>query len=209
MSVGLYDEALVAKLQGWTKDTQVSVVSPTESRRLFEVIADSTNDQPIQLPIIALKRVGGLHIINTGKKPLSFDGLTLDATHEIASQLNAIPISIPYQIDVYTRYLSEADEYVRNLVFNIINYPKLDIVIPYNDENYVHHSNMRLSGEVDDNSDIPERLIPGQFTRMTMRIDVDDAYLFDVRYRDVYAVELSAGMSDNAIADDLKGLKIT
>ena len=209
MSVKLYDDAFMKKLQNWTKDTVVTIVSPTETRQLFEVIADTRNDKPIQLPLLVLRRPGGFTILDASKKPLSFDGLTLDATHEKASQLNAIPISITYQLDIYTRYLHEADEYVRNLVFNIINYPKLDVVIPYNDENYVHHSNIRLAGEVEDNSDIPERLIAGQFTRMTMRIDVDDAYLFDVRYRDVYSVELSAEISDNNILDDLKGLKIT
>lgn len=207
MSVGLYDNAFLAKLQAWTKDTAVTVVSPSDSRRLFETISDTTNDSPIKLPLISLKRPGGFTILNTGKRPLSFDGATLDANYERASQLNGIPISIPYQIDVYTRYQNEADEYIRNLVFNIINYPKLDIVIPYNNENYVHHSNIRLAGEVDDNSDIPERLISGQFVRMSMRIDIDDAYLFDVRYRDVYSIEFGAEIRDD-IYEDSKEIKI-
>lgn len=207
MSVGLYDNAFLAKLQAWTKDTAVTVVSPSDSRRLFEVIADNSDDKPLKLPIISLKRPGGFTILNTGKRPLSFDGVTLDANYERASQLNGIPISIPYQIDVYTRYQNEADEYIRNLVFNIINYPKLDIVIPYNNENYIHHSNIRLAGEVDDNSDIPERLISGQFVRMSMRIDIDDAYLFDVRYRDVYSIEFGAEVRDD-IYEDSKEIKI-
>ena len=186
MSVSLYDEAILKKFQGWTKDTAVTIVSPNDSRSLFSTIIDTTNDQPLKLPIIALKRPGGFTILRTGKNPLSHNGLTLDANQELLSKLNAIPISIPYQIDVYTRYLNEADEYIRNLVFNIINYPKLDIVIPYNGENRVHYSNIRLAGDIEDNSDIPERLVPGQFTRMTMRIDVDDAYLFDVRHKKSY-----------------------
>lgn len=41
-----------------------------------------------------------------------------------------------------------------------------------------------LNNEVQDNSAIPERLIHGQFTRFTMSIKIDDAYLFDVRIRD-------------------------
>ena len=207
MSVGLYDDAFLAKLQAWTKDTAVTIVSPSDSRRLFETISDKTNDGPIKLPLISLKRPGGFTILNTGKRPLSFDGATLDANYERASQLNGIPISIPYQLDVYARYQNEADEYIRNLVFNIINYPKLDIVIPYNNENYVHHSNIRLAGEVEDNSDIPERLISGQFVRMSMRIDIDDAYLFDVRYRDVYSIEMSAEIRDDII-EDSKEIKI-
>ena len=181
MSVGLYDEAILKKFQGWTKDTAVTIVSPNDSRSLFSTIIDAQNDEPLKLPLIALKRPGGFTILRTGKNPLSHNGLTLDKNTDLVSKLNAIPISIPYQIDVYTRYQNEADEYIRNLVFNIINYPKLDIVIPYNSENRIHYSNIRLAGDVEDNSDIPERLVRGQFTRMTMRIDVDDAYLFDVR----------------------------
>lgn len=208
MSVGLYDKAFLDKLTNWTKDTNVTLFGPEETDRMFKAIADTNNDKPIKLPIISLKRPGGFTILNTGKRPLTFDGATLDANNDKASQLNAIPISIPYQIDVYTRYLNECDEYVRNLVFNIINYPKLDILIPYNNENRIHHSNIRLQGEVENNSDIPERLIAGQFTRMSMKIDVDDAYLFDVRYRDVYSIEFTSDLSDNKVTDDLKDIKL-
>lgn len=196
MSVKLYDDALVQKFSAWTKDTNISVLGPSDTRRLFEMIADEGNDEPIKLPIISIKRSGGFQILDLGKRPLSFDGATLDANYDKASQLNAIPISIPYQIDVYTRYLNEADEYIRNLVFNIINYPKLDIVIPYNKENRVHFSNIRLTGNVEDNSDVPERLISGQFTRQTLPIVIDDAYLYDVRYRDVYSIEFVTEMKD-------------
>lgn len=197
MSVGLYDEALLKKLQNWTRDTNVSIVGPQETRRLFQKIADETNDSPIKLPLISIKRPGGFTVLQTGKRPMSFDGMTLDATHEIAKQLNAIPIGISYQIDVYARYFEEADQYARNIVFNIINYPKLQVSIPYNNENYIHDSNIRMNPEVEDNSDIPERLISGQFTRYTIKIDIDDAYLWDVRYRDVYSIEVSYEVKDD------------
>lgn len=197
MSVQLYDKAFKDKLLNWTKDTQITILDPSETRKMFEVIADKSNDGSIKLPIISLKRPGGFSILSTAKRPLAFDGLTLDANHDKAKQLNAIPISIPYQIDIYTRYQEEMDEYVRNIVFNIINYPKLDVTIPYNNENYIHHSNIRLNGEIEDTSDIPERLVPGQFVRMSMQIIVDDAYLFDVRYRNVYSIEYSMKINED------------
>lgn len=197
MSLNLYDEALVNKLRNWTKDTQIQVYAPNETKELFQVIADTTNDKSIKLPIIAISRGSGFTILNVNKKPMTFDGLTLEANNEIAKQLNSIPISIPYQLDVYTRYLNESDQYVRNLVFNIINYPKLDINIPYNNENYIHHANIRLQNEVSDTSDIPQRLVKGQFTRTSLRLDIDDAYLWDVRYRDVYSIELSVEVKDD------------
>ena len=82
------------------------------------------------------------------------------------------------------KYLQEADSYARNLVFNIINYPVVTIDIPYYDLGISHESNIRLVSDVEDNSDIPERLISGQFKRYTIGINIDDAYLFDVRVKD-------------------------
>lgn len=49
-------------------------------------------------------------------------------------------------------------------------------------------SHIRLSPDIEDNSDIPERLIQGQFTRRTISINVDDAYLFDYRTKDTIKI---------------------
>ena len=199
MSVGLYDQAFVNKLQAWTKDTVVTILTPNETKNLFAIIADKNNDEPIKLPLIALKRPGGFSVLRTGKSPLSASGIRLFASNKVGKRLRAIPISIPYQIDIYTRYQDEADELVRNIVYNIINYPKLEINIPYYDENYIHHSNIRMQSDVEDNSDIPERLVAGQFTRMTLQIYIDDAYLFDVNYSNTRRIcpNVDVTVSDN------------
>lgn len=203
MATKLYDNALLEKLRNWTQNTSITVVGPDETRRLFEVIADKNNDKPISLPLIALTRSRGYEVLDygLGKQPMSFDGLTLNANYDQASQLNSIPIRLSYQLDVYTRYYEEADEYIRNLVFNIINFPKLIVNIPYNNENYKHSANIILNAEIEDNSDIPEQLVSGQFTRMTLRFDVDDARLWDVRYRDVYSICTSVYTDDDLDKD--------
>ena len=186
MAVRFYDEALLKKFQKWTADTQVQLTGVNETRKLFEVIADKNNDKPIQLPLIALSRNGGYTIQEKYKQPRSYNSNEFIRMQDANSGalLNAIPIGISYQIDIYARHLAEADEYARNIVFNIINYPKLNIEIPYEDSGLTHDANIRLITDVEDNSDIPERLISGQFTRFTVGIDIDDAYLFDVRIKD-------------------------
>lgn len=189
MATKLYDDQLVAKLKEWSQKTKIQVYGPSETRRLFEVIADSTDDKPITLPIICLSRVGGYEILNMNKRPLTYDGLTKDATIARSLQLNAIPINIPYQLDVYARYYDEADNYMRDIVFNIINHPTFEITIPYNDARIVHNANIRLASNVENNSDIPERLIPGQFSRLTIDISLDDAYLWDARVRNNYLID--------------------
>ena len=184
MGVKFYDDALLKKLQRWTAGTHLNITGVNESKRLFEVVADKGNDKPIELPLITISRSGGYTIQSKYKQPRSFNGHTLVQTESAGVKLNAIPIGITYQLDIYTRYLEEADEYARNIVFNIINYPKLTIEIPYEDMGFTHDSNIRLTTDVEDNSDIPERLISGQFSRLTIGLDIDDAYLWDVRIKD-------------------------
>lgn len=195
MSVELYDEALLRKLKNWTEDTNIHLFGVNESSRLFSVIADTTNDKPIELPLIVLSRPGGVVIKDKYKQPKSYYGKLSGYTDKAGARLNAIGIEIPYQLDIYTRYQSEADEYMRNIVFNIVNYPLVNIEIPYHDLGLTHDSNIRLVSDIEDNSDIPERLIPGQFKRYTLGINIDDAYLFDVRVKD------NLRIVDNAVTE--------
>lgn len=189
MSVSLYDKALLDKLKNWVKDSSIKITGPEETRRLFEYTADQNNDKPITLPLITLRKSPTVTINSIQKQPLTYDGYRKNNNGIKGDQLNGIPITINYQIDIYTRYAEEAEEYVRNFIFNIINYPKVKIEIPYNNSRIIHDSNIRLNGEVNDNSDISERLVPGQFTRKTIPIYIDDAYLFDYRTKDTLKVD--------------------
>ena len=189
MALYLYDESLVNKIKGWTQNTDVRVYGPNETARLFSTIADENNDEPVRLPLISISRPEGFTITNVNKQPLSFDGLTMEASYDKSIMLNAIPISLSYQIDIYTRYQKEADEFARNFIFNIVNFPVLTVKLPYNNSNIEHDSIIYLEGNVADNSDVPERIVAGQFTRYTLNISVPDAYLWDVRVRDNVHVE--------------------
>ena len=184
MSLKLYDNALLDKFSLWTRDTHISLVGVDESTRLFTNIADKTNDKPINLPLISLCRPGGFTILEKYKQPKSYDGATICYNDKKGALFNLIKISIPYRLDVYTRYQDEADEYIRNIVFNIINYPNVKVELPYHDLGILHDSSIRLTSDVDDNSDVPERLISGQFKRYSLEFVIDDAYLFDIRVKD-------------------------
>lgn len=148
------------------------------------------NDKPLDLPLIALSRDSNIDIISTNKKPLTYDGAPIERGEDGSKILNAIPIKISYQLDIYTRYFTEADEYLRNFIFNFINYPKLYIEAPYNDSKVIHNSTVLIESPVADTSDIQERLISGQFTRMTLKLYIDDAYLFSIPFKDNWKVEL-------------------
>ena len=49
-----------------------------------------------------------------------------------------------------------------------------------------------MSPEVQDTSNIPQRIAIGQFTRLTLNLVIDDAYLFDPRVRKVLTLKKEA-----------------
>jgi len=183
MSVTLYDNALADKLNYWIGGSNLQLYTVEETRRLWQINADQNNDQPLKLPLIALARKPGYLINEKTKQPRTYAGVKTAVNESSNITLMTIPITIEYQIDILTRYLDECDSITRNLIFNIINYPSLKIEIPYENQKLTHSSNIRLQSDVEDNSDIQERLITGQFTRNTLTINIDDAFLFDVRVR--------------------------
>lgn len=203
MSVALYDKAITKKISGWIMDPNLLVLGPDEIKRLFQTRADKSNDKPLSLPLIAISRDRDIDIQITAKRPLTHSGKVFNADTEKADHLNAVPITIKYQIDIYTRYQEEADEYIRNFVFQLINYPKIEIDIPYNGSTLQYQSYIALTNQITDNSDVAERLIPGQFTRMTLRVELRDAYLFSYNHKSILKV-MAAELQANMLAEEKK-----
>lgn len=185
MSIKLYDEALTKKIQDWIVDPNVVVLGPDDSTKLFMWRSDITDDKPIELPLITLTRDSSVKFDITAKRPMSFSGKTFNSTGKKSDHLNAIPMTLTYQLNIYTRYREEADEYLRNFVFNFINHPRMVISIPYNDSNLQQASFVAVEGTANDNSNIPERLVTGQFFRYTLNLTVSDAYMFSYNFKNV------------------------
>ena len=185
MSIRLYDEALTKKIQDWIVDPNVVVLGPDDSTKLFMWRSDITDDKPIELPLITLTRDTTVKFDITAKRAMSFSGKTINSTGKKSDHLNAIPMTLTYQLNIYTRYREEADEYLRNFVFNFINHPRMVISIPYNDSNLQQASFVAVEGTANDNSNIPERLVTGQFFRYTLNLTVSDAYMFSYNFKDV------------------------
>ena len=189
MAIRFYDNAVTEKIKSWIKDPNLKVLGPDESTRLFQLRAEEHLDKPLTLPMIAISRDSDYQIVSTAKKALSYDGGHIAATEEKSELLNAIPIRISYQLDIYCKYFAEADEYAREFIFKLINNPNIRIELPYNDSKIVHDSSISLESTISDNSNIPERLIAGQFTRLSIRFNLDDAYLFSIPFMKNWNIE--------------------
>lgn len=184
MACRYYDDLIVAKLKKWLPDNStLRVLKPDESKRFFELTAEDNNDQKFQLPLLAVSRNNDIDIELTIKNPKSYDGLKIYQTPEETLQFNVIPIRLQYQLDIYTKTFEECDEYVRNFLFKLINNPVIKIEIPYNNAHIEHIANIRVLSPVSDTSNISERLFSGQFTRFTIQMEIQDAFLFSLPYR--------------------------
>lgn len=189
MAIHYYDDLLISKLQRWLPESSnVRVLHPDESRRLFEQQLDDRRDQPLTLPMIALSRRNDLDLLSTVKSPKSYDGLRITSQDGSSTTIgthkfNVLPIRPEYQLDIYTKYAEECEEYVRSFLFKLINNPSLRIQIPYQNLQIEHIAYIRILSPVSNTSSITERLFSGQFTRWTIQFEIHDAFLFSIPYK--------------------------
>ena len=186
MAISYYDEAITQKIKNWLADSsKLRVLSPDESSRLIQLAADDSKDNPLRLPVIAISRNKDIELESAIKQNKSFDGFILDKDEDTATtvHMNVIPIKTTYQLDIYTKKRIEADEYVRQYLFKLINNPQIIIDIPYpHRDNCVlrHTANLRVLNTISDTSDIPTHVFAGQFYKWTIQLELQDGFLFSI-----------------------------
>ena len=183
MAINYYDEAITQKIKGWLADSsKLRVLSPDESTRLIQLNAEDTNDKPLKLPLIAISRNKDIEIESAIKQNKSFDGLIIDQDDITTTtvHLNVIPVKTTYQLDIYAKKRIEADEYVRQYLFKLINNPQIIIEIPCNGYIIRHTANLRVLNTVSDTSDISTHIFPGQFYKWTIQLELQDGFLFSI-----------------------------
>lgn len=184
MALNYYDDAIVYKLKKWiSDDSNLRILRPDETKRLFEVIADDKDDKQFKLPFIALSRQNDIELLENIKQSRSFDGLKIFGDVTQTAQMNVLPVKLQYQLDIYTKKYDEGDEYLRNFLFKLINNPTILIEIPYNGADIHHIANIRVLNQISDTSSIQERIFSGQFTRWTIQFELQDAFLFSIPYK--------------------------
>ena len=186
MAISYYDDAITAKIKGWLADSStLRVLNPDETNRVIELRAEDSGDKPLKLPLLTISRNKELEITNTIKQSKSFDGLIIqqDKANATTVHMNVIPIKTLYQLDIYTKKQLEADEYVRQFLFKLINNPQIIVEIPYNNYIVKHTANLRVLNSVSDTSDIPTHIFSGQFYRWTIQLELQDGFLFSIPYK--------------------------
>lgn len=181
MSMSLYDEAVTKLIVNRVKDRDIRVFRPEETAELFRVKADMNKDKPITLPMITISRDNTIDILETAKNPRTFDGFKLQKEQDEDILMSVIPIRLQYQLDVYCKKQSECENYIREFIFLLINNPMLKFFIPYNGVDFKQSCHIRMAPEIVDNTDTEDRLLyKGQFTKMSLTFEIDDAFLYSI-----------------------------
>ena len=212
MAISYYDDAITQKIKGWLADSsRLRVLSPDESTRLIQLQAEDSEDQPLKLPLIAISRNKDLEIESTIKQNKSFDGLIIgkDAIGSTTVHLNVIPVKTTYQLDIYTKKRIEADEYVRQYLFKLINNPQIIIEIPYNNYIVKHTANLRVLSTVSDTSDIPTHIFAGQFYKWTIQLELQDGFLFSIPQKQNWRIVAADVTTVDKISEPQEELLIT
>lgn len=180
MSATLYDDAVITKIKSWIGDERIHTINSNNLDEIIGVIADENGDKALMLPLIFISR-DGYELRQTNRSDLTSWGLTLQASPENVMWANAIPISLRWRVDIITRYKTEAEEIVREVLFNCINFPKITVDLPYYEQGLKHYSTLKLDPNIEDNSSQQLSFVKGQFTRLTLNMECTDAYLFDIK----------------------------
>lgn len=189
-SINLYDAAVAKKIQLWLGDERkVRVLKPEETTRFYQLVSEEKKDGKVELPAVMLSRDKDIELLLNIKNPKSFDGKTLINNDDYTLKSNVIPIKIEYQLNIFTKEMNQGLNYVRELVFKLINNPTFEIEIPDRELNLRFRTNMRVLSTISDISETSERVFPGQFTVWSLRIELQDAHFFSFPLKNNFKID--------------------
>lgn len=178
----------------------------TDVDDVFNIIGDLSEDR-IDMPLVSLQRVGW-SIRDFKPQYMTFSGTIVeqetdeDDTVISEKRIQAIPIQVNYQLDVWTRDRITNDAIMRELIFYYTIRPTLLVKIPYG-LNLTHNFNIFFDPTVEDNSDIVEHKNRGQFFRQTIGVYTDDAYLWKSKIRKPVIIDsIDFTLYDGVIDED-------
>ena len=103
-------------------------------------------------------------------------------------ELQSIPITINYQMDVIARKRDDNDELTNELIFYFTNNPSMHVDI-LKSANLPHIFSIWFNQEIEDNSDIESHMSQGEYFRSTLTFTVPDARLWKTTTKTPYTID--------------------
>ena len=192
VSVYAYDKALVSDLKARfsnspVKDSKVNdTVQIGSPDLMYNIIGQLNKDQPI-LPFISLQRLNWqLNLDRQGYQTFIGDQvytrLGVD-NKPIEVRAQVIPITINWQLSVWTRDRITNDALVREILWYYHLRPSLLVYVQHG-LNIAHKFNIYFNSGIEDNSDLANQINNGTYFRQDLSLYSDDSYLWKANYQD-------------------------
>lgn len=196
VSVYAYDRAIVEdfrarfRTQPVEGNTVNNTVQITPTDDVFNIYGQMNKDQVI-MPFISLQRLDWqLNLDRQGYQTFIGDKVVIrEGTDGLPTEIRAqvIPITINYQLSVWSEDRITNDALIRELLFYYHLRPSLLVYVGHG-LNIKHKFNIYFNSGIEDNSDLANHKNNGQYFRQDLTFYTDDAYLWRANYKPLVEV---------------------
>lgn len=196
VSVYAYDRAIVEdfrarfRTQPVEGNTVNNTVQITPTDDVFNIYGQMNKDQVI-MPFISLQRLDWqLNLDRQGYQTFIGDKVVIrEGTDGLPTEIRAqvIPITINYQLSVWSEDRITNDALIRELLFYYHLRPSLLVYVGHG-LNIKHKFNIYFNSGIEDNSDLANHKNNGQCFRQDLTFYTDDAYLWRANYKPLVEV---------------------
>lgn len=178
--IGKYDESYRDKLKSLFPDRVVYAPPDHALDEIRKYRSGLSNTQGNEFPFVSLWRIDEKINIENYNRAMFIRGRTLGVEGTKAGKLKMLPLSLSYQMDIWSLSKTYLDELYREFMFALVGDPKLKITL--SGDEFIF--DLRIDSE-EDNSDIAEFLEKRKLYRKTIITNIDNALIFTKKEIDV------------------------
>ena len=215
VSVYAYDLAVVNDLRARFRQPPVSYsdinsnVVMAEPDQVFSILGEMDGDK-IVMPFISLQRLSWqLNLDRQMSQTFIGDKILMQNPDNPLDRLEVraqvIPITVNWQMDVWTRDRITNDALVRELLWYYHLRPTLLVKVLHG-LNMMHTFNIMFNSEIEDNSDIHNANNKGNIVRSTLTFYSEDCYLWKAHHQPVVGIDVHTNFCYDIQNDGYKRL---
>lgn len=199
--IQLYDEAILDYFRTAFK-ANVAITPVTDFWRVIAMHKEGR----LQLPAICLSRKTGTRDAELTSWVIGRKGRTDRVqNHKLVTE-QAMPLLLNYNLTTLTTTQDDNDELISEIIFLILNKPRVSVLIPYGSERTVH-SQISIDGEITSDSAVDTFSDTGILYQTIISVKMNGANIFNLEQRNLRYLQWSVGAELTTIKEEIEDAK--